>query len=277
MKNIWRTAVKLLAVGVLCGCAVVRTAEPVRIGLLAPFEGRYREVGYAALYAVQMALQERELADRIELLAVDDGGSDHTAAQRAQALCQDPRVIGVLALGYNATSEITQQAFDDLPVILIGSWASQRFSETVFLALPPDFSQMLTLPLGLDVTDAARYPFDDSEILIGGDVFALDQFRMLRTDLMSIMVASTSALPDAEFRARYAQMGQFVPEPNLTAAAAYDAALILLDALAPAATRAAVIGAFNAIFTGGYLPGLPIHTYQYGLDGHLVPVNGFIE
>lgn len=277
MKNIWRTAVKLLVVGLLCGCAVVRTEEPVRIGLLAPFEGRYREVGYAALYAVQMALQERGLVDHIELLAVDDGGSDHRAAQRARALFHDPRVIGVLALGYNATSETTQRAFDDLPVIIAGNWASQRFTELVFLALPPEFLQVLTLPSGLDVTDAARYPLDDAGVLIGGDVLALDQFQALRTNLTGIVVASTSLVPDAEFRARYAQVGEFAPEPNLTATAAYDAVLILLDALPPTVTRATVLTALNAVFTEGYLPDSPIYTYQYDSERRLIPINGFIE
>lgn len=270
MKNIWRTAVKLAAVGLVCGCAVVRAEEPVRIGLLAPFEGRYREIGYAALYAVQMALHDQAVGDRVELLAVDDGGSERTAEQRARALFNDPRVAGVVVSGYDAASAAVQRAFGDLPVVISGYWDTTRYSETVFLTTPQDFSQVLTTPSGLDVTDAALFPLNDDGTLIGGDIFALDQFRLLRPDLSGILIASISPLPDDDFRARYARMGQFAPEANLIAVAAYDAALILLDALAGHSSRPAVRAALDTIFDEGYLRDATIFFYEYDFDGSLV-------
>ena len=48
----------LLITLLVTGCAVNRTAEITRIALLAPFEGRYREVGYDLLYAARLALRE---------------------------------------------------------------------------------------------------------------------------------------------------------------------------------------------------------------------------
>ena len=50
----------------------------VKIGLVAPFEGRYRYVGYDVFYAVRLALQEVNAAGgvggyHVELVAYDDG------------------------------------------------------------------------------------------------------------------------------------------------------------------------------------------------------------
>jgi len=72
-----------------------------RVALLAPFEGRYREIGYNALYAARLAFTESGFAN-VELMPIDDGGSVVTAVLRARALTHDPQVIGALILGYQA-------------------------------------------------------------------------------------------------------------------------------------------------------------------------------
>ncbi|MCS7070642.1 MAG: hypothetical protein NZM00_03995, partial [Anaerolinea sp.] len=61
----------LIAIALLTGCTVHQTAP--RIALIAPFEGRYREVGYNALYAARLALADAESG--VQLLPLDDGGS----------------------------------------------------------------------------------------------------------------------------------------------------------------------------------------------------------
>ncbi len=48
----------------LSACAVKRTPTIYRIALLAPFEGRYREIGYNALYAARMAFDYEEAMRR---------------------------------------------------------------------------------------------------------------------------------------------------------------------------------------------------------------------
>ena len=83
----WRAmSLRIIAVfiilAVVSACAVVRTPSIVRMALLAPFEGRYREVGYNALYAARLGFCRRQAILQVDLLAVDDGGTQ--AANRAQ-------------------------------------------------------------------------------------------------------------------------------------------------------------------------------------------------
>ncbi len=73
----------------------------VKIGLVAPFEGRYRYVGYDVIYAVRMALREANAADgvggySVELVAYDDGADPAMAVEQARKLAADPAVIAAI-------------------------------------------------------------------------------------------------------------------------------------------------------------------------------------
>jgi hypothetical protein len=74
----------------------------VKIGLSAPFEGLHREFGYEALYAVQIAVRERNEAGGVgqrylvELVALNDLNEAETAAEQARKMAVDPKVLGVL-------------------------------------------------------------------------------------------------------------------------------------------------------------------------------------
>jgi hypothetical protein len=199
----------------LCSCAVVRTEPTTRIALLAPFEGRYREVGYEALYAARLALNDSGRTD-IELLPVDDGGTPESAANRARALAQDPQVIAVLTLGYAATHADIQ--FDTRPAYTIGNWEAPQ----------------------MDITDAARKtaPFQCNQVC------ALAQFPKLRSDLSGITVESDAELPNDDFRARYLASAEFPPEPGLIAEGTYYVMFRLLTET-PIAERPINIYQFN--------------------------------
>jgi len=85
---------------VLSGC-LATTPVVVKIGLIAPFEGADRAIGYDALAGVKLALREhnrRSEGYRIELVALDDHRdvTGRMAAQRATELVGDPRVVGVV-------------------------------------------------------------------------------------------------------------------------------------------------------------------------------------
>lgn len=178
----------------LSACAIARTEPTTRIALLAPFEGRYREVGYEALYAARLAIQDSGRTD-IELLPIDDGGTSASAADRASALKQDPQVIGAVTLGYAATDPDTQIAFGDLTVYVVGNWESPRIS----------------------VTDAARQesPFQCNMVC------TVTQFPKLRADLSGITVVANAELPNADFRERYLASAEFAPAPGLIAEGTY--------------------------------------------------------
>jgi len=71
------------------------------MGLVAPFEGIDRELGYEALFAVRLAVQARNAQGglhgyQIELIALNDFNDPIEAASQARALLADPEVMGVV-------------------------------------------------------------------------------------------------------------------------------------------------------------------------------------
>ena len=92
------------------GCAVVNGTKPiVKIGLVAPFEGLYRPLGYGVLYAVKLAISERNAQGgvggyMVELVALDDGNDPVEAVQSAKELALDPDVMGVIGHFSNAAT-----------------------------------------------------------------------------------------------------------------------------------------------------------------------------
>jgi len=86
----------------LTACQFSGDARPtVKIGLVAPFEGRYRYAGYDVIYAVRLALREANTAGGVdgyyvELVAYDDGADAAMAAEQARKLSVDPAVVGAI-------------------------------------------------------------------------------------------------------------------------------------------------------------------------------------
>jgi ABC-type branched-subunit amino acid transport system substrate-binding protein len=85
-----------------CSLIPPRRSEPVvKIGLVAPFEGRYREVGYDVIYSARLAIREANQASgpgqtKVLLTAVDDFGDPEIARQSAEAMTIDPDVMAVI-------------------------------------------------------------------------------------------------------------------------------------------------------------------------------------
>ncbi|MBI5666506.1 MAG: hypothetical protein HZC41_00740 [Chloroflexi bacterium] len=250
----------------LAGCVGAKAGEISRIALLAPFEGRYREVGYNALYAAKLAFQEWPETP-VELLAVDDGGTVDSAIDRARALAQDPLVKAAVVLGYAATEVETLRACGNLPVVVVGWWGAKPITENVFVLASPRLDDLLTVDSRIEVTEAARLDTP----LSGGDVFALAQFARLRPTLAGVTVLSSARLPDAAFAERYQQMGMFVPPPGLLATLTYDVFGWLLAALhspEPDVMAALSSGTYSGLngrlrFEQGYWTDAPVYAYEY--------------
>jgi ABC-type branched-subunit amino acid transport system substrate-binding protein len=91
-----------LGIGYLMFVSACGSTRPViKFGLVAPFEGRYRPVGYDAIYAARLAVRERNASGgvggyRVELVAYDDGGDPQAATERARQLVLDPQVVAVI-------------------------------------------------------------------------------------------------------------------------------------------------------------------------------------
>jgi hypothetical protein len=82
----------------LVGCRALGSTVPVvKLGLLAPFEGRYRAVGYHLLPAARLAVSEAALTDvKLEWVILDTHGDPAQAVQRARELAVDPAVVAVI-------------------------------------------------------------------------------------------------------------------------------------------------------------------------------------
>lgn len=107
----------------LAGCTGTRPT--IKIGLLAPFEGVHRPLGYDVLYAVKLAVQERNAQGGVggygvELVALSDDGQAANAERQVLALAADPDVVGALGPWQSSTARAAGPAFAraGLPALL---------------------------------------------------------------------------------------------------------------------------------------------------------------
>jgi ABC-type branched-subunit amino acid transport system substrate-binding protein len=86
----------------LSACAMPGDAAPVvKIGVIAPFEGAGRPLGYAVLPAIKAAVAEANTSGKlgryqVMVVAFNDDLHGPTAAAQAKALALDPEVLGVV-------------------------------------------------------------------------------------------------------------------------------------------------------------------------------------
>ena len=152
---------------ILTGCTATRPT--VKIGLVAPFEGAQRALGYEVLYAVKLALQERNDQGGvggfgIELVALSDDGQPANAVRQAQALAVDPGVVGVLGPWQTATAQAAAPAFAQagLPVVAPAALPDEtlRLSPGVYRLYAGD--DALAQTLASSVSGEAVWTFDGS-------------------------------------------------------------------------------------------------------------------
>ncbi len=100
----------------------------MKIGLVAPFEGRYRPIGYEAIYAARLAIRGINSrgginGQRIELVALDDRGEPEKAITAARQLVLDPQVVAVVGHLRPDSSAAAMKIYCEagLPVIVIES------------------------------------------------------------------------------------------------------------------------------------------------------------
>ncbi len=115
-----------------CAEARVNTPPMLKIGLVAPFEGLHRPLGYEALFGVKLALQERNQGEglngyRIELVALNDFDDPVEAEIQARALVADPDVMGVVGHLSSATTLTALPIYQEaqLPVVIPWSVAAE--------------------------------------------------------------------------------------------------------------------------------------------------------
>ena len=111
---------------ILTACTVLPagTAPIIRIGLVAPFEGRQREIGYDLIYAARLCVRQWNGRGgvenyRVELVALDDGGDPERARRAAQSLGIDPAVVGVMGHWLAETTAAARPAYAQVGLPLI--------------------------------------------------------------------------------------------------------------------------------------------------------------
>ena len=143
----------------VAACAFPGSVKPtVKIGLSAPFEGLYRDLGYEALHAVRLAVRERNADGGIgrrflvELVALNDLNEASEAEEQARKLAADPGVLGVLGGFSEETACLT--------------W---EYSQLGLAYLVPEVDIMgESLPLAVDADFAERYATQSGGAAPGG-------------------------------------------------------------------------------------------------------------
>jgi ABC-type branched-subunit amino acid transport system substrate-binding protein len=167
----WRAAASwaLLLIVALAGC---RSVDPVvKVGLVAPFEGRDRAIGYDAIYSARLAVREINAAGgingrRLALVALDDGGDEDLARQAAATLVRDPAVVAVVGHFLPATTAAAAPVYANagLPLLAAGS-------------APLAAADPATLPAAFRDAYAAVSPFDEVAGPFAGPTY--DAFNLL--------------------------------------------------------------------------------------------------
>ncbi len=154
------------------GCRPVTSTDAVKIGLVAPFEGAGRELGYAVLAAVQVAIRERNAAGGIagrpiELVALNDEMDPYTASVQMEKLGMDDAVLGVIGpwspgTAYHAVPFTGKYG---LPVMLAVPYAGW-LSENIFVLAPSPsaFAQAAQMQFGSTPDVAFETRIEDEEL-----------------------------------------------------------------------------------------------------------------
>jgi ABC-type branched-subunit amino acid transport system substrate-binding protein len=146
----------LLATCYLLLLSACSNAPPVvKIGWVAPFEGRHRSVGYDTIYSARLGVREVNQGAglgpyRVALVALDDSGDPELARETAASLAIDPGVVIVIG---HWLPETTAAA---APVYAAGALPFIAAGEPPFVAVDP-----ASLPAAFRRAYAAVTPFDE--------------------------------------------------------------------------------------------------------------------
>lgn len=261
-----RALVCLLILGIcslILSPACGSTQPVVKFGLVAPFEGRYRPIGYDAIYAARLAVRERNAAGgvggyRVELIAYDDGGDAQAAIERARQLALDPQVVAVIGHYRVDTSRAAWDIYARQALPLIAPVIPAD-------ALPDESCVECTFPAAFRTGPASQTVSNSTGL---DDVFA----GSVTTGTVFFAGAPWPRdLPAAwQFVASYRAVSNGV-EPGPYAWATYQAVQMLFDAMAHGPTRRRVGAQLATQFNArGMLADAPTYVYRVDESGRPV-------
>ncbi len=263
----WHRVLRALQFLVLASlCALTACLPPVlprviKIGLVAPFEGRYRYVGYDAIYAARLAVREINAAGgaggwMLELVAYDDRADPELARTTARNLVIDSDVVAVIGHYQQSSTEAASAVYAEagLPLLAVGAWLTPTTAPVWRMAPPPeqvaaamrdaaDLSPLTSSPAGgITASDAlvagGIFPFDSPLVegtflftspllggIEGGDVWPEGM-------VFVTPYALPRDLPGLEaWDAAYRAVGPHVPDPGVYALPTYEAVYTLAETI----------------------------------------------
>jgi branched-chain amino acid transport system substrate-binding protein len=156
----------------------------LKIGLVAPFEGLYRPLGYEALFGVKLALQEKNETGglkgyRVELVALNDFDEPAEASVQAQALVADPYVLGVVGHLSAGATGAALPVYEQANMAVSIPWpavAADRSGGVVNIAADSTVTEAyLANVIEIDgYTNVIQLTSDDRTIPQSGDIEAIE-------------------------------------------------------------------------------------------------------
>ncbi len=289
----------VLLIVVLAAAGCLPVARPtVTIGLVAPFEGRYRDVGYEVIYAVRLAVREANAAGgvagyNVALMAVDDAGNPEQAAEQARKLSVAPEVVGVIGHWLESTTVAAAPVYVERGLPVMATAASPELAEGVFRLWLTREAEAAAISTGaqqcpppcdsledLDWLYETRASDPDGAVF-GPALWGQPQFAALAGEAAEgATFVSPAPYPadsaDPGFAEHYRAMSNGV-EPRASAVLAYDATRTLFAAIEASVaeggkpTRAGVAAALGEISFGG-LSG----TIAFDADGDWINRQGWV-
>ena len=235
-------------------CTPQASSTP-KIALLAPFEGRYREIGYEALYAAQLAIGDNG-ESHIDLVPIDEGETLELTVLRAQALTQNPDIAAVILVGTQSTVPEVQEVLNSILHIVAGYWDTAPNQETAYMLASPE----------IDVRAQSRNAESEVATVI----------EQSDSSLSEITILTSGNLPDENFTERYLNSAEFAPQPGIVATLAYDATAIAIQSIQQNVSLDEIeYDGINGViqFENGYWLNAPINTFSYSEDGELIQIN----
>lgn len=243
---------------VLAFTACVPVTRPtLKIGLVAPFEGRYRDVGYEVIYATRLAVREANAQGgvggySIELIALDDSGQAAQAQEQARKLAVDPHVVGVIGHWLDETSLAAAPEYAAAGLPFFATTSATPLDQTAIRAWPEQTQLQATAQNFSRTAKALQcfYPCGDLENLdwlaqtrritpeipvIGPPLWGQPQLTALVGEQAEgLYFIAPAPLPpdttDPTFAERYRAISNGV-EPRAYAVLAYDLTRLLLKAI----------------------------------------------
>lgn len=191
-KSRWLLPTLFLTVLVSCFPVAPRV---VRIGFVAPFEGRYREMGQALIPAARLAIREwaadhPDAPIAIELVAYDDGGDPAMAVTQAQKLVVDSDVLIVIGHWRDEATQAALSTYREAGIPLVLYSPADVEGEHI-VNLSPSLTDLETSAEVADVHSILDLSDDITELaetlqqqiaegpVVGGPLWGLTQFYAL--------------------------------------------------------------------------------------------------